>query len=302
MKNILVYTIDNFSLICGGVIVQYELCRILDNLGINVRMSAPTKIINSVFNKFYENDFDLNDTVVIYGETITNNPINAPHVVRWILAPLGLCSDINIYKTWGSKDLVYYFNSEQKMANNPDKFGQIYKLLNIIFLYPNIKNYNENNRSGTCFTIRKGYSCHPNMSLIHPSNSFEITRQHSQSDCISIFNNHEYFICYDSITFLYVIAGLCGCISIVVPVNGLSKQDWINTTVLAEYFKESEEKVLYGIAYGMEDIEFAKNTINLVKEQWSKIIQFSKDKYILSFIDDINNWDSNINTIQNNFY
>ena len=298
MKNILIYTISEFNFKCGGLVVQYELCRILHNMGLNVRLQAPKKIRNSIFNRYYNNEFDLNNTIVIYGETITNNPLNAPYVVRWILAPLGLCSDINIYKTWCPKDLVYYFNSEEKITSNSEKIGNIYKLLNIIYINPLITINNPNPRHGSCFTIRK----YNKQKFVHPPKSFEITREHTQMDYIKIFNNHKYFICYDSLTFLAVIAALCGCIPIVIKVDSLSKQDWLATSCAIGYLKTSGENTLYGIAYGADDLENATKTLHLAKEQWNRIIAYNKDKYISSFINDINNWDNNINTIKNNYY
>jgi uncharacterized protein YceK len=137
--------------------------------------------------------------------------------------------------------------------------------------------------------------------IIHTQGSFEITRNHTQLECIKIFNKHTYFISYDSITFLLVIAALCGCVSIVKKVSGLSKQDWLNTTAACAYLKESGENTLYGIAYGGDDLQNAIKTIHLVKDQWNRIVQFSKKKYINPFINDINNWDNNINTIETNF-
>ena len=297
--NILVYTISPFDFKCGGLVVQYELCSVLDTLRVNIRISAPEKINNSIFCKYYNNDFDLNNTIVIYGETIEGNPLNAPYVARWILAPLGLVAPYDNYKTWNKTDLVYYFNSEEKITNNPDKLGNLYKILNVIYVNPAADNYYLGPRKGTCFTIRKGYG--KNFKAVHPPGSFEIDYNHTQLECIKIFNNHKYFISYDSLTFLSVISALCGCISIVVKVDGLSKQDWLNTTAAAEYLKETGETMLYGIAYGADDLHNAINSIHLAKDQWQKIVKYCKDKYVLSFIEDINNWDNNINTIQTNY-
>jgi hypothetical protein len=301
MKNILIYTINPFDFKCGGLVVQYQLCKIIDSLGINIRIHSPKKIENSIFSKYYNNEFDINNTIVIYGETIKGNPLNAPYVVRWMLAELGQNVSYNILDSWDKNELVYYFNSEEKIANNPDKLGNLYKILNVIYINPMAINKNLKSRAGTCFTIRKAINIHNKKpKVIHPPNSFEITTEHSQIECIKIFNQHKYFISYDSITFLSVIAVLCGCISIVKKVDGLSKQDWLNTTSVTEYLKESGQ-TLYGIAYGADDLQNAINTIHLAKEQWDKIVEYSKTKYVLPFINDINNWNNNINTIQSNF-
>ena len=306
MKNIIIYThMPDFSFIDGGTVVQYLLAKTLQEYGQNVRIysSSGNKIANSIFSNFYNNDFPIDDnTVVIYCEGTQGNPLKTKYVVRWMLSKLGQNVPYERLNTWGKNELVYYFNSEEKIAKNPDKLGNIYKLLNIMFIHPLAVNLNFNYRKGTCYTIRKSLLIHGKKKAVHPPNSFEITRNHSQIKCIKIFNRHKYFISYDPITFLSVIAALCGCISIIIKVDGLSKEDWLNTWSVAEYFKNSEEKILYGIAYGADDLQNAINTIHLAKEQWNKIFEYSKNKYILPFINDINNWNDNINTIQTNFF
>jgi hypothetical protein len=49
-------------------------------------------------------------------------------------------------------------------------------------------------------------------------------------------------------------------------------------------------------------MEFAKNTIHLFKEQWNEIIEFNKTTTLKSFIDDMQNFDKMINTINNNYF
>ena len=109
---------------------------------------------------------------------------------------------------------------------------------------------------------------------------------------------------YDSSTFYTIIAALCGCIPVVYKVQGLNKQQWIQTTAASEYVKSKGLDNLYGIAYGEEDLEYAESTIHLVKEQWDDIIKFNKEKTIVPFINDIQNFDDErmLNNIGENFY
>lgn len=307
MKNIIIYThMPQFSFKDGGTVVEYLLAKTLEEYGQNVRIYSHSgiKINNSIFSKFYNNDFPIDDnTVVIYCEGTQGNPLNAKHVIRWMLSKLGQNAPYEWVNTWDKNELVYYFNSEDKIAKNQDKLGNIYKLLNVIYINPYAINNNLIKRKGTCFTIRKSKEIHGNIpKFVHSQKSFEITRAHTQLECITIFNNHKYFISYDSLTFLSVISALCGCVSIVIKVNGLSKQDWLNTTAAAEYLKETGETMIYGIAYGADELENAINTLHMAKQQWYRIIEFGKLKYVTKFIDDINNWNNNINTIQNNFF
>jgi hypothetical protein len=165
-----------------------------------------------------------------------------------------------------------------------------------------IKNNNKQPRSGACYTIRKANEYQNGKVLnSHPPNSFEVVRNHSLLECVDIFNTYEYFYSYDPCTFLNIIAAICGCISVVVKVEGQTKNNWLNTLAPIEYLKETGEP-LYGVAYGTEEIEFSKGTLQLVEGQWISINNFFRKKYVESFINDINHFESQVNTIENNFY
>jgi len=303
-KNILIYSHQNMFLEHdGGSVVMFNLAKLLEEYGENVRIYIDIKKNNHIFNNFYNNDFLIDDNcIVIYCEGTLGNPLNAKYVVRWMLSKLGQNVPFDYLNTWSKNELVYYFNSESKFLENPEKISNIYKLLTCIYINPYIKQYNFNKRSGFCFTIRKALQTHNNKCIaVHPKNAFKITRFHTQMDLVKIFNNYEWFLSYDSLSFLIIIAALCGCIPVVYKVPGLNKQQWINTTAASEYLKYKNLDNLYGIAYGREDMEYARNTIHLVKNQWDEIIEFCKEKTIKPFIEDINNFENMINTIENNF-
>ena len=67
------------------------------------------------------------------------------------------------------------------------------------------------------------------------------------------------------------------------------------------YLKANHLDNLYGIAYGADDIKYAKDTIHLVKTQWDEIHDFSLKKSILPFLDDINHFENLENTVENNY-
>jgi len=303
-KNILIYPHLPFNLLDGGTTVQYYLASLLDKLGIKVRMHKVNgeNKSNILFNNYYENDFDMNNTIVIYCEGIQGNPLNAKYVVRWMLSELGKNVPYAYLNTWNKNELVYYFNYELKFNNNPEKIGNIYKLLTVIYVNPNIKNMNLNTREGYCYTMRKSHY-HNKINIIHPNNSFEITLSHTQENYIEIFNKYKYFVSYDPLTFISIIASLCGCISIVYPIEGINKKEWILKGALGEYCKIKQNFNLYGIAYGNspEELKFAQDTIHLVQEQWNDIKNY-ESKLVQNFITDINNFNNMQNTIQNNYF
>ena len=68
-------------------------------------------------------------------------------------------------------------------------------------------------------------------------------------------NKSEKFISFDSCSFIAVQAALCGCLTIIVPDHGFSKEEWI----------ENHKFLKYGIAYGYEDIQHAIETKDLIR-------------------------------------
>ena len=64
-----------------------------------------------------------------------------------------------------------------------------------------------------------------------------------------IFNQVEYFYSYDLYTMYSDYAAMCGCVSIVVPILGLTKEEW-----------RPAHEARFGVAYGMEDKEWAQKT------------------------------------------
>jgi nucleoside-diphosphate-sugar epimerase len=307
-KNILIYThMPQFDIKDGGTVAQYNLAKLLEKFGQTVRIYSQTGILiqNDIFNKYYANDFPIDDNcVVIYCEGTQGNPLNAKNVVRWMLSELGKNVPTEWVHTWGKNELVYYFNSETRFELAKEKIGNVYKFLSCIYVNPRIENYNFSNRSGVCYTIRKSYWHTNGINIIHFSDSFEITREHTQDQCINILNKHQYFISYDPCSFLTIMAAMCGCLSVVHPIQGLTKQQWIQTTAASEYAKSKGIDNLYGIAYGNEQSEYqyAFNTMHLVKEQWNDILKFNIEKTIIPFINDIQKFEGLQNTIQNNYF
>jgi len=304
IKNIIIYPHRQISLADGGTTVQYELAKILSELGLNVKIfSIYGETHNDIFNNFTsDKNYNKEDTIVIYCEAIPGNPLDSKYVVRWMLSPLGTNVPQESINQWSKNELVYYFNSEKKFELNHDLIGNIYKTLTCIYISPLIKNKKNHIRTGYCHTRRKIFM-HKNGVYIHPSDSFEITRQHSQEDYVKIFNEKEIFISYDPLTFMSIIATMCGCVSVVVKLEGYSSQsDWLQTLYVGQYVKEKKIERLYGIAYGIDELGWARDTIHLVEDQWKDIMIFLKEKTIIPFLEDLKNIETLKNTVEHNFF
>jgi len=310
-KNIIIYPHIPYKTTDGGITVHYNLAKILKTYGINVKLCSNHGICNNdIYNDYcnvsdYGNDdYSINNTLVIYCEGVVNNPLNAKYVVRWMLSELGKNIPYSNVDSWGKTELVYYFNSEPRFYQNHENINTIYKLLNCVYISDEIKNYNQERLYYCCHTFRKGLNSayHKIIRTIHSPYSYGFENIQSMSEHINIFNNHKFFICYDPLSFLPFISALCGCIPIVYKVESLTKKEWFKTLGVSSYLQYNKLDYLYGISYGVEDLSYAIETIHLVKEQWDDIIKFNIQHTVEPFLKDMESFEDNINTVENNYY
>lgn len=286
----------------GGINVQFYLAKCLKEQNINVKIYNNKGVIeNKLFNEYCDYSFYDNETFVIYCEGVLGNPLNAKKVVRWMLSELGQNVDSTDLKTWGKNELVYFYGSEVRFNNNPEYINIIYKTISVITQNSLFKN-NNNSRTGSCHTFRKSF-IHNTINFIHQEDSIEIFKNTSLEEIIEIFNNCKIFISYDPITYLNTIAALCGCISIVYPLENFTKKQWLQKTHMWNYLEENNLGTnIYGIAYGIEEIDYAISTLHLVEEQQKNITDFLNKKSVNLLLSDISNFSENINTIENVYY
>jgi hypothetical protein len=218
---------------------------------------------------------------VVYPEIIAGNPLGAKCVVRWILCDLGIHCDSDIYKTWGGNDLVFHFSSFNTKYN-PNSIDILYN----IWVDPTIANRGLP-RNGSCYLFKKASSFHKKIKLIHPSDALMIDNL-SNEEIINIFNSKEYFYCYDPYSFYDSIAALCGCIPIIYPLEGTNKLEWLKTKAIFQAYLNKSDNVA-GIAYGIDDIEYAKNTLQNVWKEKREVIEFG-EKTVNNFIDKVDKY------------
>jgi hypothetical protein len=301
-KDVIIYLHQSFNLKDGGATVQYYLANILDRLGVRVRcnVTGMNDERNIIFNNKYTDDFNVDESIVIYCEGVHGNPLQAKNVVRWMLSPLGTNVPYNMIDQWNKNELVYYFNPEKRFEKS--LIGITYKMLTCPYINPNIINYNRTVRSGSCFHYRKTHFYKNGQTTkLHNEPAFEIYFGHTSEDHIHIFNNYKYFFLYDPLCFLMTISAMCGCVAIVHPIEGLTKLEWLHTTFYSFYLTVNNLNNIYGIAYGIEDIEYATNTVHLAYDQTHDINKCFIDLSIKPFLNDINNFEQMTNTLKNNY-
>lgn len=279
----------------GGIVVLHKLCDQLNKLGfeayvIPYRYSyyfsrynffsecfnflkwsvrnwfKPFKINQSFITPIFPKFKPITDEyIVVYPEVVFGNPLRAKNVVRWLLHQPGYHEGVFYYSTG---ELIYKFNS----AINDFVYPGSYTSKNFLKVihYPTdiyCPPLNDEPRSGTAYCIRKGKG-----KTFVKDHKRDILIDHLDHNQIAdVFKKSMYFISYDEYTAYSIFAVLCGCISIVIPSEGIDIENW---------YPNKEDR--YGIAYGLKDLDRAKSTANLVKEHISNEEKKSTDR-VLTF-------------------
>ena len=295
----------------GGGVVQCHLANLLKNRGFNVVIitswTDPPKRLPSNYIFTYDdtdkpNDIDVSsdDTAVIYCEGVYGNPLNAKNVIRWMLSELGKNIAYSNMYGWGRDEVIYYFNAEPKHFREPEKIGSIYKYLTMLYFNPNVKQTNYEPRNKECHTYRKSWY-YSHVDKIHSEISTEVKFDNNHDKTISIFNEYECFYCYDPLTWLAIMAPVCGCYTIIHPVEGQDKCTWLKNSGLNAYMKENNIEHLYGVGYGLDEREYAKSTCHLAKQQWVDMQHYFNVTCLDRFIEDMSHFHDLKNRVSNNF-
>lgn len=248
----------------GGAIVLHKLCHVLNTIGYDAYL-FPTLKLNGTLNSFYLNnnfntkiatEINPKNDIVIYPEIEPNNPFGCENIVRYLLNIFHLPQYDNNIITWGEND--YWLYSHEHFYDGLREKNFLHIIESKIDIY---KDYNLERKIEACFTYRKKSHEINTLKAIHPRNSVEIGYNIQDEELINIFNLCKRFYSYDYETYLSQLASLCGCESIIVPYKNIKKEDII----------EKLPALKYGVAYGLEDLEYANSTRHLLKEHLQKL-------------------------------
>ena len=234
---------------CGGIIAMHKLAHNLSLIGEQCFLTTNLKNPNWLGSFTNDKYFNIEDTVCIYPEIVNGNPLNVKNVVRWILNEVGVVGGDS--STWKDGDIAFVYADYFSGKERNRIVGEL-RAFDIMIDY--WKDYGIS-RNGECYIVRKGKNKVLNK---HSADSINLDNYNNEI-ALELFNKCKKFICYDSECFLAVQAAMCGCEVLVVPKDGISKEEWRNRF---PYFK-------YGIAYGEDDLEYAKETLHLVKDHIS---------------------------------
>ena len=275
--NIVMYT-PPYNDKCGGIMVMHYFCKLI-NEKYNDKFCAKLFMYN---NLTYKNPFcnqfaridEINDnTIVIYPEIVSGNPLHAKNVVRWILLELGIEMPLDHYKKWSESDIIYHWENIDKQLCCP--------FYNKIFTNKNVEK-----REKTCYLVKKGPLIHKNIHYIHPENSICIDNLSLQEKA-NIFNECTFFYTYDPNTAYIIFSAACGCIPIIYPMEGVSEEDYFKTKM----FNFNNQIYNRGIVYGnnIEKInDILENKLNENNETYYRnLFTNIEEKTFLPFLEDI---------------
>ena len=241
----------------GGVMICHSLAYTLSSLGENSYIYAnKTKPIYNTPTIPWGSEigYDKENTILIlpsgvgehtYEHSIPESLKNIPNKIRWLMN--------DQVKNYPPEDKIYQHGRYFKTLET----GSI-GLLSSFDVDFNIFYNKELKRSGGCFytknnSIQTKYHKDSDLCL---DNIYGLPENKRNVYLAKIFNEKEYFICYNHRSGIVKLAALCGCIAIVIPYD--------NTPY--EYWYENFPSFRCGISYGPNNIQHAKDTIHLVKQ------------------------------------
>lgn len=187
------------------------------------------------------------NAIVVYPEMVFGNPLKAKNVVRWLLHAPGFHSGKTGY---GFNEFhIQYNNALPRMEFpgchvSPNFLPVRYAPLDLYAKHAG----DRHQREGFAYLVRKGKG----KPRIH-DDSWICIDGLSHEESASILGRVTHFVSYDSYTAFSRFAALAGCVSIVVPDNGVSKEQW---------YPDPEDRL--GVAYGFDDTEHARSTRHLL--------------------------------------
>lgn len=229
----------------GGVRVLHKLCDTLNSLGQEAYVTC--EITNPEFDtpKIDVGNIDFENTVVIYPECIYDNPLGAKHVVRWLL-----WNAVEKY----SSETDYIFKILPDIKYITDQCDGILTLMDFNLKFWN--NLNDGDRPQNMILLRKMRNFVVESQVQFVTNKIFYDDLPEDEHLIrDEMNKSTHFVSFDYSSYCSLQAAMCGCISLVVPNSMFTLEEW----------HKKFPGFKYGVAYGIDRIPHAKETMHLVK-------------------------------------
>jgi hypothetical protein len=214
--------------------------------------------------------FPLNETISVYPEIQPGQPFSTKFNARWFLS-----DDLNC--PWIESENDAYFNFSVFKTDKPTQ-----PLRAIHYNFDELYRTNYDRRKGFCHFLHKNIPENYE-SILEPFNSEDISDWREQGGISYLrekLNEYEYLITFDKQTVMTYLPGLCGCKSIIY--NTDEQIEWKNMTPTEYRINYPHHK--FGCAFGIEDIEWANKTIDLVPDHLREMEKLD-DKTVDNFIE-----------------
>jgi len=204
----------------------------------------------------------IREAVVVYPEVVSGNPIGAPKVARWFLHKPGYHTGrIN----YGDGEIYFFYDEAfNDKAINPNTDN----LLRLTYVNPIYQRTNFGPRRGSCYLVRKGNQRNLDK---HPPNAILIDDLSDKEKAV-MFNQVEYLYSYDPYTFYLFYGAICGCVPVVIPEEGVSKEAW-----------HPDPRRRLGLAYGAAEIPLARQERDALLNQLNMAIE-EEDQMLRCFV------------------
>lgn len=198
---------------------------------------------------------NFNDGYVVYPESKSGNPLEAQNIVRWVLYFPGVFGGPQP-SDYSREDIVACYSIGVCRDINQTFQKHLLKLVD--YGLENLEGLPKvAKRNGTLIHHKKQTWWTGTMATVPELDGDLMDNTLSKRDRMELFAKYERFITTDPATFLSVEAAMSGCLSIVIPFENVTKQEWMKTSYGPDDLK-------YGIAYGFEEIPHAERTVSLV--------------------------------------
>lgn len=287
-------------MVSGGVIVLHKLAHLIAEAGHNAYVFCKPeydhpniKRINSEivaqkgFVECYQWErfnYPINKTISIYPQITPGNPFNTAHVARWILYD----TEKILEDTYSDSDVLFFFGDFKTYRDWEKR-----KLT--VFDYQLDKMYitNTGKRKGLCY-VRNKHTPSDGDEFVKKLGATNLSdwakyKEHGFDFLRDQFNQYEYMLTYDQKSLLTTLAALCGCKAIILnpgpsyefSPNANSEREREVMTPIEYRLKNPIQ--MYGVAYGWDDIQWANNTIRMVRNH-VEALQDTDMKTFKSFI------------------
>jgi hypothetical protein len=210
--------------------------------------------------------YPLNNTVVLYPQITGGNPFNVKNVARWIMYDTEKINEAS----YGINDELFNFMNFKTYSGIPDK-----KLTVLDYKFDDLYITNTGKRNGLCFINHKNIP--PSGTVFKELGATNLTEWRTKGGYTYLreqFNKYEYMLTYDQASFYSVAAGLCGCKVIIL--NAEHPYEFTNNAntdsldfkfgLTPTEFRLKTPLLMYGVAYGWDDIQWANNTVHMVRD------------------------------------